>query len=214
MKKAWLAALASLAAISASTAAHSQNYVAASAMFIASAESDWSVDGITGGLGLKKGGGASIAYGRQTESGLAFELELAHRPSKIDEVSFDSDVLLFGVPVAAGKYPLSVNPGVSASSLMASAVLNFDAAISPYFGIGLGAAYVRTSSFTSGGLVFPSDSETGLAAQIAAGVSFPVSEGMDVRLGYKYFTAMGLDFEGIETDVNMHSVELGALFKF
>ncbi|MDE0305059.1 MAG: outer membrane beta-barrel protein [Albidovulum sp.] len=218
MKNNLLAALALLIPFTVASHAHAQQYFAASAMFVSPSDSKYTFGDITGKFGLKGGAGASIAYGIRSQSGLAFEVDLAQRPTKINSLAFYSDVSAAGVRIPAGTYNLAVNPKLTSLSLMASMVQNIEGAFggfaSPYFGAGIGLASVTYEGFTVGDYTDPESSEMGPAFQIFGGVSLPVADAMDIRIGYKYFTVLDLEFGATETEAKTHNLEIGAVFKF
>lgn len=219
MKHYWLALFATMTAFAASPAANASQYIAASLMLVSPSDSKYELGSITGKFGLKGGVGGSIAYGTRFDSGMAFEVEMAHRPIKMKSITFDSDLAIGGATVDAGTYSLTVNPKLSSLSLMANLMYqmgNDDSwgGISPYFGAGIGVASVKYAGFTVGDYTDPNATAGGMAFQFLAGVAYPLSDAMEVRLGYKYFSIGNLDFGITETEAKGHNFELGAVFKF
>jgi OmpA-OmpF porin, OOP family len=106
---------------------------------------------------------------------------------------------------------------------MATAMINFyydldlDAWLVPYFGAGAGAAQVEYN-VTEPGLIFSGNDEAWIFAyQLMAGVTFPISEGFSMSVGYRYFMTEDFDRTGttgqvFKTDITQHSVDVGVQF--
>ncbi len=133
------------------------------------------------------------------------ELELGHRFNDVDEVaganaSGDADV----------------------TSLMANVIADFDIGeplVKPFLGAGLGVAYVDANGVNPVNGSSISDSDYGFAAQALAGLSFQLSDQMDLVAQYSYIYVPDLEFSvaaggDAEADYAAQTVSLGLRYRF
>ncbi|HVY84448.1 MAG TPA: OmpA family protein [Caulobacterales bacterium] len=128
---------------------------------------------------LKKDWMESLGLGYAFNNGFRVEGELSHRYNGLDE---DANI---------------ADGGVHAWAAMANVYYDFNrgGSIQPYVGLGAGAAkLVSNTTFTGG--QFYDDSDTVAAYQAMIGVAFPVTEQLDVDIGYRYFHAPNANFDG------------------
>lgn len=138
-----------------------------------------------GGRELEDDWVASFGAGRSFGSGLRVEGEFAYRNGDIEPST-------------------RVAPGGEARA--ASALLNvaYDfnkgAWLEPYVGAGIGAARVEATAFNNAvlpaDLVGFDDDDTALAYQLQAGVGVRLTDSLTLDLGYRYFAAPELEFDG------------------
>lgn len=143
----------------------------------------------------------SLVGGVSAGGGFAVEGEIVYLNSDID--TEDADVAL--------GYPL--NASLTSYAVMINGVYTFKAgSFSPYVGAGAGWG---TSEYEFDGV---SDDDGGIAWQIKAGVTFPMSDTVTWDLGYRYVTLPSYEKnEGavsIDADGTAHVVTLGARFTF
>lgn len=240
--RAW-ALVAFLAAALAPTTATAQTgesrfYGSVSGLYVVPVDSDTSRTGVdeddgetettTADLEMDAGFGFLAAFGYGADIGLRGEIEFGYRKSDFDKVS--------GVITREDGGPAERLDGkrdyegdVKTLSLMANGIFAFEAGrLRPYVGVGIGFA---KHDATFGGLEIRDDDDddddiydadrssksiddTVLAYQGMAGVSFPMSENTDVRLGYRWFATADGDSEGYEFSYGTHNVEAGILFRF
>jgi opacity protein-like surface antigen len=124
------------------------------------------------------------------------EGELAYRQNDMDNFG--------GIPVAGD---------MTSVAFMANIYYDFGEGngITPYVGLGLGAAHVTFDSAIS-------ESDTTLALQFMLGMSFPISENLSMTTDLRFFAAIP-EFEDIfgdpfEQDYFMSSLALGLLVSF
>lgn len=158
-------------------------------------------DTFSGEADLETGIFASLTAGARTGDGFAIEAEVLHFGSDIDTEEADAVV---GFPLDAS---------VTSYAGMINLVYSFDAgSISPYVGGGVGWG---SSEYEFAG---ESDSDDGLAFQIKAGMTFPMSDTVTWDLGYRYLTLPSYRYseagDSLDVDGTAHVVTLGARFAF
>ena len=147
------------------------------------------------------------------------EGELAHKRAGVDALS--AAVALSGEETAG---PFDAGGHVSIMSGMVNALLDFgdDDGWSAYIGPGIGYAKVKykvdLDDLDIDDAVGFSESSSGLAWQVVAGVRHPITANMDLGLKYRFFQANNLDFgdgdESIDAKVRSHSLLLSLIFNF
>ena len=158
-------------------------------------------DTFTTDADLETGLFASVVGGLNAGGGFALEGEVMHFSSDIDTAEAD----------AALGYALDAS--VASTAVMINGVYTFGAgSFSPYVGAGAGWG---TSEYEFAGA---SDDDGGIAWQIKAGVTFPMSDTMTWDLGYRYLSLPSYEkSEGgvsVDADGTGHVVTLGARFAF
>ena len=185
------------------------------------AEDDWEV---TGTLPLDAGPGFAAAIGYGASNGLRAELEFGYRSSSWDKWE-DIRFAVNGERVDTGDLGVEGKNGeLTTLSVMANGLMVFDSSsgLKPYIGAGIGfaqhdgssdglVATIGTDTYETEG---SSQDDTVLAYQAMVGVTYPISEKSEARLGYRYFATGEADFEGTKVDYASHNVEVGILFRF
>ena len=106
---------------------------------------------------------------------------------------------------------------------MVNGIFSFGAgALQPYIGAGVGVARhdgtFDEQTLEAGGyavrLAKTSDEDTVLAYQGMVGISYPLSETTEARLGYRYFATADADFDGLKASYGTHNFEAGITFRF
>ncbi|MFN7164915.1 MAG: outer membrane protein, partial [Hyphomonas sp.] len=148
------------------------------------------------------GGDLGLGYG--FSNGLRLEGVVGYRGGDLD-VSPDISGALPGT---------TVNPDgtISVMDLMINGLYDFNAGgtIRPYIGVGVGGTRVRAKATNRVVGASPNlsaangftDTAAGLAWQGLAGIGFQLSDRLTLDLGYKYFTAEELEFDGKHGGVN------------
>ena len=178
---------------------------------------------VMGTLPLDNGPGFTAAIGYGASNGLRAELELGYRSSSWNEWE-DLRHAANGEPVDTGDLRVETIKGeLTTLSLMANGIMAFDASwgLRPYVGAGIGFARQDASSdgavTTWNGFEYESegfsDEDTVMAYQAMAGVTYPISEKSEARLGYRYFATGEADIDGTKADYRSHNVEVGILFR-
>ena len=163
---------------------------------------------------------ASLGYG--ADPGLRGEVELGYR--NVGLRRFDgfrvsraegSEVEVEGEVLVAGDR--------TTTSLMVNGHLVFEAGrLRPYLGVGIGLArHVLTfdaQAFGSGvnsvGTRESSHEDTVVAYQGMVGISRPMSENAEARLGYRYIATGDLKSDGTRASFGSHNLELGVVIRF
>ena len=159
----------------------------------------------TGDMEMKSGLGVLVAGGFESEFGLRGEIELGYRKLDIDKVTYP------------GEGSSSVDGDVSTMSIMANGYYTFEVGpVRPYVGGGIGFARHEGTDATEAPET--SGKDTLLAYQGMAGVSIPLTDTIEGRLGYRYFATADAEFDddlsGVEMSYATHSIEAGLLFRF
>ncbi|WP_250296500.1 acyloxyacyl hydrolase [Wolbachia endosymbiont of Oedothorax gibbosus] len=122
------------------------------------------------------------------------------------QLSKDADVVSAAAAVAAtgGSPAVAAIPEVAESLTAISGLVNVyydiaieDMPITPYVGVGVGAAYISTPLKTA---VNGQNSKFGFAGQVKAGVSYDVTPEIKLYVGARYFGSYGANFDGQKTD--------------
>lgn len=196
-----LAALVATPAFAQDGAGYIQVNVGASVAGDVDLELSDSVDTVSGETDLETGIFASIAAGSTISAGFSAEFEVLYLNSDIDTDEID-DAL--GAPL---------NAKVTSYAAMANAIYSFNAgSFTPYVGAGVG---YGSSEYELDGA---SEDDAGIAWQLRAGVTFPMSDSVTWDIGYRYLNTPGFEvtegLNSIEADASAHIVTVGARFSF
>ena len=171
-----------------------------------------------GEMGGSVGVTAAVGYG--AASGMRGEIELGWRRSGLSKLKNFRGTLGDG----AFNFTVPAKGSVSTLSLMANGYFATDVwQVRPYAGFGLGMARhsVKLDSVTfsldDNDVTVPlnlSESKYVFAYQAMVGVSIPLSDALDGRLGYRYFATTAANFSGTKATYGTHNVEAGVLFRF
>jgi opacity protein-like surface antigen len=164
------------------------------------------------------GYGVALYLGWVLNDSLRLELETGYRNADLDKVKITRDdtfTYSVGETVPVGG---AVQVGTVMTSLFYDIHL-FDGPILPWIGAGLGGAYVDYNIDEPSGQFNSKDNTWVFAYQLMAGITFPVSEGISMSAGYRYFRTQDfvyVDFAGEEheTDLTQHGFDLGIQFHF
>lgn len=164
--------------------------------------------------------GFGLVFGKTYPNSLRLEGDLAYRNNDLDAFEEAGEIIGADGDITALSFTLNtyydlVNPS----------------RFTPYFGAGLGGAYVNLDARLipePGDLVF-SDEALGFAYQLGAGIACRINRQVSLDLGYRYFSTLGLKFKDqdvttiddagnllnrFETDYSTHSVSLGVRLAF
>lgn len=185
-------------------------------------EDDWAA---TATLPLDSGPGFTAAIGYGASNGLRAELEFGYRSSSWNKWE-NLGLTVDGEPLDTSDLEVKAVKGeLKTLSLMANGLMVFEASLGlkPYVGAGIGFAQHDASS---DGLVLThnrtdeykfegfSEDDVVIAYQAMVGVTYPISEKSEARIGYRYFATGEADFDGTKADYGSHNVEAGILFRF
>ncbi len=138
--------------------------------------------------------------------GLRLEGEFAHRYNDFE-----------------GSSSIREGGGAHAWSGMINGFVDFTLGpVMPYLGVGVGYAQVTASASTPSLAQSFDDSDSGFAYQGLAGLALPISERLKLDVGYRYFSAPDLEFEGFsngapatfEGDYVHHAATVGLRWQF
>lgn len=161
------------------------------------------------------GYGTSAFLGWTIHDGLRLEIEGGFRSADLDTATV---VVGDGVTYFGGEV-VDIGSDVQMATAMVNFYydLDFGEWLVPYIGAGAGAAQVEYD-VSEPGLIFSGNDKAWIFAyQLMAGVTFPISEGFSMSLGYRYFMTEDFDRTGttgqvFKTDVTQHSVDVGVQF--
>jgi OOP family OmpA-OmpF porin len=158
--------------------------------------------GLGGGVGFKinniesKMGWAGHAFAGYNFGGPRLELELAYRNNKVKNSELPTG-----------------NERIQSGALMANFIYEFfsDATVSPYLGIGAGAAYIKGKGVID-------DSDVAFAYQGIAGVNVKVTPNVVLSADYRYFRTADpqLKENGVSADFDYvnHTGMVGLAYRF
>jgi len=136
------------------------------------------------------------------------ELEYTRRSNPLDKVKF-----------AEGSFNGSGN--LTADSLLINffGVYRYNSILSPYFGLGFGAARIKASDLRVAGYPLASGSDTVFAGQAGLGVDFALTKHLSIDLGYRFFGTSRPEFKEADghtfkMDYFSHSTVLGLCLGF
>lgn len=146
----------------------------------------------------------ALAFGYDYASPWRGEVELSRRAADLKSVSGTN---------ASGE--------LLATSLMANAAYDFDvnAPVTPYLGLGLGFARVELDNASPFGASSINDTDTVLAGQAIAGVSYAVQDNLNLFADYRYFRTGDASMStragnSASFDMDTHSIMVGLRFNF
>ena len=153
------------------------------------------------------GVGFSHSVGYKFESGFRADMEFAFREVNPNEGTSETSG---GTTTIDGDYTVK--------SLLANMSYDFDwgDGFQPYVGYGAGIAWqeVDFEKFDGANSGVSKQSDTNFAYQLLLGVHMPVWDNMDLALGYRYFGTADPDLKNFETEVDIHSLEIGIRYYF
>ena len=136
------------------------------------------------------------------------ELEYTRRSNPLDQVKF-----------AEGSF--KGDGDVTADSLLLNffGVYRYNEYLSPYFGLGLGAARIKASDLREAGYPLASGSDTVFAGQVGVGVDFALTRYLNLDLGYRFFGTSRPEFKEADghtfkMDYFSHSAVVGLRLGF
>lgn len=198
--------------------------VAAFALMVASraASADtpgWYAGGGGGWSGLEtlKSGGNNIGFnnGFGTIGFGGYNFGMVRAEGEVGYRQYDAHSL----PGAAG--PGSPSGNANALSFMANGLYNIpvSGSLTPYIGAGLGVVRLGLGNVAAGGVTFVNDTDTRLAYQGIAGVSYAVSHSISLGLDYRYLAALDPTFKlasgaSYQPDFHTHSIFLNVTYHF
>jgi OmpA-OmpF porin, OOP family len=149
---------------------------------------------LTGAAGL------GYAFG----NGFRTEFELAHRRNSVDSAG-----------AASG------NGRLRSNAFMFNALYDFNIAgpWTPFIGAGVGGARVKSDSVRPIAGTVVDDRDTAFAWQATAGVSYAMSQRMDLTMAYRYFSVPWVDYRtqsglAVDSDYSTHELLVGVRFRF
>ena len=182
---------------------------------LSTARSDFTDTGTSGTLDYETDtqtiGG--VVLGWQYSPTLRSEVELSLGDANVSNVTRDTAITAPVTDPADGDIQITY--------VMANGWLDESLAgpINPYVGGGQGVAHVSGDT-TQGASTLTLGSDNGLAAQVGAGLRFPVALGGAIDIGYRYKTVAGAELDqtgsAFVTDgrFSSHSVNIGYIFNF
>ena len=150
-------------------------------------------------LGYRFGAESAIGEGRM-------ELELGYRTQSLDKIEFSD-----GSFAAEGE--------AKVLSLMVNAYSEYpgEGPLTPYFGVGIGAANLTLSGVELAGVPVIDDNATIFAYQLAVGLDWPLTRWLTLDLGYRFFGTTEADLTdalgvSVKSKYLAHGLQVGFRF--
>ena len=117
---------------------------------------------------------------------------------------------------SSGQTGLNTSGEVTSWDFMANSYIDIDTEtpFTPYFGGGIGAAVLESSTLNAGGITIESGDDTVFAYQVMAGASYSFSEVWMVQLEYRFFGTTNPTYGNTESEYMSHNVFLGIRLNF
>lgn len=161
------------------------------------------------------GFGVALYTGWVLNDSLRLEVEGGYRSADIDQVTIVragvGALNAVGAVIDAGGH---ADLGTAMANLYYD-VHVFDGTVLPWIGAGLGGAFVDYNIQDTANADFNAKDNTWVFAyQFMAGLTFPVSDGVSMSVGYRYLRTEDFSYvnqfsEEMETDITQHSVDVG-----
>lgn len=166
-------------------------------------DADTDTNGAAGSFTSSVGYGVGVAAGYQFENGIRLEGETTYRFNDTDEVNGASQ-----------------SDGIHVFSGMINALWEYDnpSGVYPYFGGGLGVAYIDAEDVLIGAGAVTADDDVSFAAQGIAGLGFALTPNLTGVVEYRYFHAFDPTFStnagDVEAEYRSHSATFGLRYRF
>jgi len=111
---------------------------------------------------------------------------------------------------------VSSSGGASTLSFLANGYLDFDnqTSFTPYITAGIGMATMEVNDFAIAGYHIGDSEDTVGVYQLGAGVAYDMNEHFAVDFKYRYLAMLDSEFDGVDTDIDIHSIYLGLRYNF
>lgn len=160
----------------------------------------------------------ALYFGWVLDDSFRLEFEGGYGTADLDQVQITR---AGGAPYAVGN-TLDVGGRAQMGTTMANLYYDlhlFDGPILPWVGAGLGGAFVDYNISDTLNELSGKDQVWVFAYQFMAGVTFPVSEGVSMSVGYRYFRTADFDYinaipDTLTTNITQQSVDVGLQFHF
>lgn len=164
----------------------------------------------------ESGFGASVFTGWVLDKNFRLELEAGYHSADLDSVHITKNLT---VPGTVGE-TYSASDDVQDGFFMANLYYDLhlpNIGILPWIGGGIGGAYIDYEIAEANSTLQAKDNAWVFAYQLMAGVTVPVSDGVSMSAGYRYFQTQQFEYvdyydTAFETDLTQHSVDLGIQF--
>lgn len=174
-----------------------------------------STTGLRGSTDLERGWAIGVGLGR-TFGDFAAELELTRRDNDVIEIGLANSA---GLGTGNGLFPGTGS--TKSTALMANLYYmpNFDFAVKPYVGAGIGFARLNYDDYAVGNVTIVDDSKTEFAYQAIAGLRYAISQAVDLTVDYRYLVANKADLQdrlgrAFKAEYDTHTVMVGLLWRF
>lgn len=136
------------------------------------------------------------------------EAEFGYQTNGIDSVS----VCLGEICVS----DVSSSGDVTSFSFLTNGYLDFvnKTSFTPYLTAGIGLTKMEIDGLEVEGLPIGDFDDTVWMYQLGAGIAYAINEKITIDLKYRYFAMLSSEFEGIDTDIEIHNVYFGLRYNF
>jgi len=177
-------------------------YVELSAGPTFATDSDLSANGQSGKFtyddaGFNVGGAAGMHFLDIARA----EVGLDYRQAEIDRLR------QFG-----GSVPVSGDVGLFTAMANGYVDLPINLPVTPYIGAGIGVGVVLADFRVNGTHV--DDEDTQFAYNFMAGIVYHIQESLALKAGYRYVGTTDADIQGVDTEIGIHELVMGARYEF
>lgn len=162
---------------------------------------------VEGDMGFEPGYELTLAGGYQWKM-FRLEGEIGYQNNSIDAIN--------GCVGPVCVSDVSSSGHASTLSFLANGYLDFDnqTSFTPYITAGIGLATMEVNDFDIAGYHIGDSEDTVGVYQLGAGVAYDMNEHFAVDFKYRYLTMMDSEYDGVDTDIDIHSMYIGLRYNF
>lgn len=162
---------------------------------------------VEGDMGFEPGYELTLAGGYQWKM-FRLEGEIGYQNNSIDAINGCVG------PVCVSDFSSSGH--ASTLSFLANGYLDFDnqTSFTPYITAGIGLATMEVNDFDIAGYHIGDSEDTVGVYQLGAGVAYDIHDHLAVDFKYRYLAMLGSEFDGVDTNIDIHSIYIGLRYNF
>lgn len=111
---------------------------------------------------------------------------------------------------------VSSSGDASTLSFLANGYVDIDnqTSLTPYITAGIGLAKMEVNDLAIAGFHIGDSEDTIWVYQLGAGVAYDINDHFAVDFKYRYLAMLESEFDGVDTDIDIHSIYLGFRYNF